>query len=600
MSIIFTNHANDRIRERSFDKKVVIETVEKPDSVASGKQKGTLEYVKKFGISRVTVIVKENEIIDMRQAVAMEEQDFDKIRVRSPLTCESRSGVCQRCYGLDLSTGRMIEKGSAIGVIAAQSIGEPGTQLTMRTFHIGGTASAMAEQSTVEARNDGKLKLLNAHVITNKNGETIVMNRNAEVIVVDAEGRELERHRLVAGARMKANDDSKLKVGQTIADWDPYTIPIMTEFKGRVKYEDLSEGVTFKEQRDAATGLSRKVVIENRGSGDLRPRLIIVDAATGAALINPKTGTEVRYWLPLNATISATNGQEVNPGDVIAKIAKETTKSRDITGGLPRVAELFEARIPREHVAIISDIDGFVSFGKDTKGKRKVIVAPEKGSAVEYLIPKSRHIIVREGDFIRAGEALVDGAINPHDILRVLGVKALAKYLVDEIQEVYRLQGVKINEKHMECIVRQMLRKVRILKANDSMFLEGEPVSRWVFDQVNDGLIAEGKKPATAEPMLLGITKAALNTDSILSAASFQETTKVFTEAAIASRVDQLYGLKENIIMGRLLPAGTGLASYEDLEIVVEGGDDEFLKDVDVDTTRAPDRSTPSSMATGS
>ncbi len=531
------------------------------------------------------VLVKANEEFTEEIVDHLEELQLSRVSIRSPLTCKSRRGICVLCYGRDLARGSLVNIGEAVGIIAAQSIGEPGTQLTMRTFHIGGTASAMAEQSTIEIRNDGRVKYIDVQLIVNRNKENVVMNRNAEIAVIDADDRELEKHRLVSGSRLKFADGAKVKAGNVIADWDPYTIPIMTEFQGRVKFEDLVEGTTFKEQRDAATGLSRKVVIENRGATDLRPRILIVDPETGATLINPRTNTEVRYWLPLNATISANEGQEVVAGDVLAKIAKEVTKSKDITGGLPRVAELFEARAPREQAAIIADIDGFVAFGKDTKGKRKVIITPEKGEPAEFLIPKARHIIVREGDFVRAGEPLVDGAVNPHDILRVLGVKALAKYLVDEIQEVYRLQGVKINDKHMETIVRQMLRKVRILEANDSMFLEGEPVSRWVFEDINEALIAEGKKPATAEPMLLGITKAALNTDSMLSAASFQETTKVFTEAAIASKVDNLYGLKENIIMGRLLPAGTGLDEYRSDEIVVEGGDDEFLRDVDVDTT---------------
>jgi DNA-directed RNA polymerase subunit beta' len=532
-------------------------------------------------------IVKANEEIDEEVIEKLEKYQISKITIRSPLTCKSRRGICILCYGRDLARGHMVNVGEAVGIIAAQSIGEPGTQLTMRTFHIGGTASAMAEQSTIESRNEGKISFATLESIKNKAGDVIVLNRSAEVIISDAEGRELERHRLTSGCRLKVTEGSKVKPGQVLADWDPYTTPILTEFKGRVKFEDLVEGSTYKEQRDAATGLSRKIVIENKGSGDMRPRILIVDPATGATLINPKTNTEVRYWLPLNSTIGVADGQEVAAGDILAKIAKETAKSKDITGGLPRVAELFEARAPKEQTAIIADVDGYVTFGKDTKGKRKLVVTPEKGEPVEFLVPKSRHITMREGDFVRAGEALVDGAVNPHDILRVLGVKALAKYLVDEIQEVYRLQGVKINDKHMEAIVRQMLRKVRIVNANDSHFLEGEPVSRWVFEEANEALIAEGKKPATAEPMLLGITKASLNTDSVLSAASFQETTKVFTEAAISSRVDNLHGLKENIIMGRLLPAGTGLEEYRSEDIVVEGGDDEFLKDVDINTTNA-------------
>lgn len=537
------------------------------------------------------IIVKANHEFNEDAVAHVEAVGISRVSIRSPLTCKSRRGLCISCYGRDLARGHMVNIGEAVGIIAAQSIGEPGTQLTMRTFHIGGTASAMAEQSNLESRHDGKVKFINIQTITNKNGDVIVLNRNGEVIVVDGEDRELERHRLNNGSRMKVADGAKVKAGQILADWDPYAAPILTEFNGRVKFEDLVEGVTYKEQRDAATGLSRKIVMESKGAGDLRPRILILDSKTGATLINPKTNTEVRYWLPLNATISVADGAEVAAGDVLAKIGKEATKSKDITGGLPRVAELVEARAPRDHAAIIADMDGYVSFGKDTKGKRKVLVTPEKGEPVEFLIPKARHIIVREGDFVRAGEPIVEGAINPHDILRVLGVKALAKYLVDEIQEVYRLQGVKINDKHMETIVRQMLRKVRIVRANDSMFLEGEPVSRWLFEETNEQLMAQGKKPAVAEPMLLGITKAALNTDSVLSAASFQETTKVFTEAAISSRVDNLLGLKENIIMGRLLPAGTGLDEYRLHDIVVEGGDEEFLDDVDVDTTSvgAPD-----------
>ncbi len=530
-------------------------------------------------------IVKANEELNEEAVERIEALQISKVGIRSPLTCKSRRGICISCYGRDLGRGAMVHIGEAVGIVAAQSIGEPGTQLTMRTFHIGGTASAMAEQSTLEVRHDGKVKLVNVQTLTNKNGETIVLNRNAEIVVVDAEDRELEHHRLTSGARLRVTEGAKVKTGQSVADWDPYAVPIMTEFSGRVKFEDLVEGSTFKEQRDAATGLARRVVMESRGAGDMRPRMLIVDPKTGSTLMHPKTGSEVRYWLPVNATISVADGTEVQAGDVLAKIAKESAKSKDITGGLPRVAELFEARTPRDQPAIIADTDGYVAFGKDTKGKRKILLKPEKGEEIEYLIPKARHIFVREGDFIRGGEPIVEGSINPHDILRVLGVKALAKYLVDEIQEVYRLQGVKINDKHIECIVRQMLRKVRIVKANDSTFLEGEPVSRWMFEEANDALIAEGKKPATAEPMLLGITKAALNTDSVLSAASFQETTKVFTEAAISSRVDNLHGLKENIIMGRLLPAGTGLDEYRLHDILVEGGDDEFLSDVDVDTT---------------
>lgn len=531
------------------------------------------------------VILTANEEITEEVCEKLEAAQINKVSVRSALTCKSRRGVCVLCYGRDLARGTLVNIGEAVGIIAAQSIGEPGTQLTMRTFHIGGTASAMAEQSAIEIKNNGSIQYDNIQSVKTPSGEIVVLNQNAEVVVVDESGRELEKHRLVYGSKLKFKSGDKVKAGQTIADWDPYTVPILTEFGGKVHFEDLQEGVTFREQRDASTGLSRRVVTENKSASELRPRIVIVDAQTGAALINPRSGKEVRYFLPLGATISVDEGQEVHPGDVLSKLPKESIKSKDITGGLPRVAELFEARAPKENAAIIADIDGVISFGKDTKGKRKIIISSDQGDEVEYMIPKARHILVHEGDAVRAGEALVDGSVNPHDILRVLGVKALSEYLVKEIQEVYRLQGVGINDKHFEVIVRQMLRKVRIKEPNDSTFLQDEPVSRWLFEEMNDKLVAEGKKPATAEPMLLGITKAALNTDSVLSAASFQETTKVFTEAAVASKVDYLEGLKENIIMGRLLPAGTGLKQYRSAEVAVEGSDDEFLKDVDVDTT---------------
>jgi len=514
----------------------------------------------------------------------LEAAQINKVTVRSPLTCKSRRGVCVLCYGRDLARGSLVNIGEAVGIVAAQSIGEPGTQLTMRTFHIGGTASAMAEQNAIEVKNTGVIRFDNLTSVKTLNGEILVMSQNADVVITDETGRELEKHRLVYGSKVRAKAGDKVKVGQTIADWDPYTLPILTEFGGRVKLEDLQEGTTYREQRDASTGLSRRVVIESKNA-DFRPRIVIVDSKTGAALLNPRTAKEVRYFLPLGATVTAEDGAEVNPGDILSKLPKEGIKSKDITGGLPRVAELFEARSPKDNAAIIADFDGVISFGKDTKGKRKIIITSEQGDESEYMIPKSRHILVHEGDAVRAGEALVDGSVNPHDILRVLGVKALAEYLVKEIQEVYRLQGVGINDKHFETVVRQMLRKVRIKEPNDSTFLEDEPVSRWNFEAANEKLVAEGKKPAMAEPMLLGITKSALNTDSVLSAASFQETTKVFTEAAVASKVDNLEGLKENIIMGRLLPAGTGMREYRSAEITVEGSDDEFLRDVDIDTT---------------
>ncbi|TVQ80285.1 MAG: DNA-directed RNA polymerase subunit beta' [Bradymonadales bacterium] len=532
------------------------------------------------------VIVAANEEFTEEVCEKLDAAQINRVTVRSPLTCKSKRGVCVLCYGRDLGRGAMVNRGEAVGIIAAQSIGEPGTQLTMRTFHIGGTASAMAEQSSIESKNSGVIKFENVQLIESPDGDFIVLNQNAEIWLLDEEGgRELEKHRVVYGSRLRVKEGAKVKVGQTLVEWDPYTIPILTEFGGKVQFEDLQEGATFREQRDVATGLARRVIIESKGSSDLRPRILVVDPNSGAPIYNPRTDKEVRYFLPLGASISVEEGQVVNPGDPLCKLPKEAIKSKDITGGLPRVAELFEARTPKDNGAIIADFDGIVSFGKDTKGKRKIIITSEDGDEVEYMIPKVRHIVVNEGDQVRAGEALVDGQVNPHDILRVLGVKALAKYLVEEIQGVYRLQGVGIDDKHFEVIVRQMLRKVRIKEPNDSHFLNAEAVSRWLFEEENDRLIAEGKKPATAEPLLLGITKAALNTDSVLSAASFQETTKVFTEAAVSSRVDELEGLKENIIMGRLLPAGTGLREYRETDIRVEGEGDKFLSDVDVDTT---------------
>jgi DNA-directed RNA polymerase subunit beta' len=470
-----------------------------------------------------------------------------------------------------MSTGKIVEPGMAVGIIAAQSIGEPGTQLTMRTFHIGGTASRRAEQTTLEARNEGYLKLINVVTVEGKDGDLIVMNRNGEVAIVDyPEGsrereRERERYPIVYGAKLKKRDGAKVKAGEMIAEWDPYTIPILTEVGGTVKFGDILEGVTMEEKVDERTGLSTKVVVDHKDV-DKRPRISIKDASGQTAKIG--TG-EARYLLPVGAHLNVVEGQVVAPGDVIAKIPRETTKTKDITGGLPRVAELFEARKPKEF-AVVSEIDGQVSFGKDTKGKRKVIVTPEVGEAREYLIPKGKHISVREGDYVKAGEPLMDGSSNPHDILTILGEKALAKYLVDEVQEIYRLQGVRINDKHIEVIVRQMLRRVRIKEVGDTDFLIGDQVEKWRFEEENQRVIAAGGQPAVAEPLLLGITKASLSTESFISAASFQETTKVLTEAAINGKVDRLVGLKENVIMGRLIPAGTGLGKYAAMEAVAD------------------------------
>jgi DNA-directed RNA polymerase subunit beta' len=523
------------------------------------------------------VIVRANEEINEELERRVEEAGLERVKIRSVLTCQSRQGVCIRCYGRDLARGHMVNLGEAIGVIAAQSIGEPGTQLTMRTFHIGGTASRRAEQTTLEARNDGFLKFINLSTVTNKDGDQVVMNRNGEIAVIEKvdEGkreRERERYSMVYGAKLKKKDDSRVKAGELIAEWDPYTLPMLTEVSGTVKFGDIVEGVTMEEKVDERTGLSTKVIIDCKDL-DKRPRVSIKDRE-GKTLRLPGSEAYARYLLPVGAHIHVTEGQQVSAGDVISKIPRETTKTKDITGGLPRVAELFEARKPKEF-AVISEIDGTVSFGKDTKGKRKVVVTPEVGEPREYLIPKGKHISVHEGDQVRAGEALMDGSSNPHDILTILGEKALAKYLVDEVQEIYRLQGVRINDKHIEVIVRQMLRRVRIKEVGDSEFLIGDQVEKWRFEEENQRVLTSNGEPAIAEPLLLGITKASLSTDSFISAASFQETTKVLTEASINGKVDHLVGLKENVIMGRLIPAGTGVTKYGEMELQVEGAEAE-------------------------
>jgi DNA-directed RNA polymerase subunit beta' len=512
------------------------------------------------------VLIPANNEIDELLVKKVEDAGLEKVKIRSVLTCQSKRGICAKCYGRDLARGHLVNLGEAVGVIAAQSIGEPGTQLTMRTFHIGGTASRHAEQTSLEARNEGKVTFININSVTNAEGHYIVMNRNGELAVIDDTGREREKYSIVYGAKIKVGPGQMVKPGESLAEWDPYTMPILTEVSGKVKFGDILEGVTVEEQLDEVTGLSRKVIIESRDP-DKRPRIAIKDE-TGKT-VKLGDSTVGRYFLPVGANISVQEDSIVNAGDVIAKIPRETTKTKDITGGLPRVAELFEARKPKDY-AVISEIDGVISFGKDAKGKRKVIVTPEKGEAKEYLIPKGKHISVHEGDFVKAGEPLMDGSSNPHDILRVLGLKELSKYLVDEVQEVYRLQGVKINDKHIETIVRQMLRRVRIKDVGDTNLLIDDQIERNVFEEENERVFANGGRPAIAEPLLLGITKASLSTESFISAASFQETTKVLTQAAIEGKVDSLRGLKENVIMGRLIPAGTGLSRYRNVRVLVE------------------------------
>jgi DNA-directed RNA polymerase subunit beta' len=514
------------------------------------------------------VIVKGNQEIDEGLADRIEDIGIEKVRIRSVLTCKSKRGVCVLCYGRDLARGRLVNVGEAIGIIAAQSIGEPGTQLTMRTFHIGGTASRRVEQTTLESRIDGRVKFINLKTVKNREGNLSVMNRNGEIAILDESGRERRRYSVIYGAKLKVKDGQKVKENEILAEWDPYSIPVLTEVSGRVKFGDIIEGVTMQEQLDEFTGLSRKVIFEPKDA-ELRPRISIKDEK-GRTMNLPATTSQARYLLPVGANIFVSEGDRVEAGDIIVKIPRETTKTKDITGGLPRVAELFEARKPKEF-ALISDIDGLVEFGKDLKGKRKVLIRPDVGESKEYMIPKGKHVSVHEGDFVKAGEALMDGPSNPHDILRVLGDKALARFLVDEIQEVYKLQGVKINDKHIEVIVRQMLKRVRIRDVGDTHFLIDDQVGKYAFEEENARVLREGGKPAVAEPLFLGITKASLITDSFISAASFQETTKVLTQAAVAGKVDYLRGLKENVIMGRLIPAGTGLPKYKELDLWVEG-----------------------------
>jgi DNA-directed RNA polymerase subunit beta' len=524
------------------------------------------------------VLVAQNKEITEDDVKTVDNAGIDRVKIRSVLACETRRGICSLCYGRDLARGHMVNIGEAVGVIAAQSIGEPGTQLTMRTFHIGGVGQIRTEQSSLEARNEGTVKLNNVHTVKKKDStghHWVVMNRQGELVLVDDIGRERERYGLQYGARLTVEDGTRVKAGQVMAEWDPFAMPIVTEVAGYVHYGDIIDGVTMQESLDEVTGLSRKTIIESKDA-DSRPRITIKDApgADGVPVKIPGTDSDARYFLPVGSNIYVNDKDPIVAGEVIAKVSRETTKTKDITGGLPRVAELFEARKPKDH-AVICEIDGTVHFGKDTKGKRKVLVVPEVGDPSEYLIPKGKHLSVREGDRVRAGEALMDGPANPHDILKVLGERALAKYLVDEIQEVYRLQGVRINDKHIEVIVRQMLRRVSVSDAGDTNFLIEEHVEKHIFEEENERVIVAGGQPAKGDALLLGITKASLSTESFISASSFQETTKVLTEASINGRVDYLRGLKENVIMGRLIPAGTGLGAYKRLTVDVQAEDED-------------------------
>src|SRR6266487_2946199 len=511
------------------------------------------------------VIVEINQEITEDLASAIQAAGIERVKIRSVLTCESRRGACVRCYGRNLATGKLVEIGEAVGVIAAQSIGEPGTQLTMRTFHIGGTASRVAEQTSLEAKNAGTIKFHNLQTVRNQAGFLVAMNRNGVLAIMDEKGREKERYTIVYGAKLKVNEGDQVKVGATLVEWDPYTFAILTEVSGTIQFKDLLEGVTMHEELDEVTGLSRWVVTDSPDE-KRQPTIQIRD---------DKHKVLRKYLIPSRAHLMVADGDTVHQGDVLAKIPRETTKTKDITGGLPRVVELFEARKPRE-TAVITEIDGIVKYGDISKGQRKIMVINENQVEREYALPRGVHVNVQEGEHVRAGEPLMDGPRNPHDILDVLGEKELQAYLVNEIQEVYRLQGVNINDKHIEVIVRQMMRWVKVEDVGDTRFLLEEQTDKFAFREENERVIAQGGKPATGRPLLLGITKASLSTDSFISAASFQETTRVLTEAAINGKVDHLRGLKENVIMGRLVPAGTGMEYYRQVRIAGEGVEEEI------------------------
>ena len=507
-----------------------------------------------------TIILHRGIIITEDDIEKIEKAGIDQVKVRSALTCETQPGICAACYGRDLARGTPVNIGEAVGVIAAQSIGEPGTQLTMRTFHIGGAAQRGAEQSKIEAPFDGKIRLDNTSLVTTEDGSEIVLSRSSEMLILDDQGREKARYRLQYGAKLLKKDDSTVKAGQILAEWDPYTIPIITEKEGTAHYVDLVEGISMRETIDESTGIGSKVVMDwkqQSGGSNLRPRITLRDA--DGEVINLPNGLEARYFMSMNAILSVENGSKVKAGAVLARIPRESSKTRDITGGLPRVAELFEARKPKDF-AIISESDGVVEFGADYKAKRRIRVVPQDSEidAVEYMVPKGKLLAVQEGDFIRKGDMIIDGSPVPHDILNILGVEALADYLVKEVQDVYRLQGVKINDKHIEVIVRQMLQKTEITDHGGTTFLNGEHVNRLEFKLANEKALKEGFEPAKGVSVLLGITKASLQTESFISAASFQETTRVLTEAAVSGKSDALSGLKENVIVGRLVPAGTG------------------------------------------
>ncbi|MCC8483919.1 MAG: DNA-directed RNA polymerase subunit beta', partial [Rickettsia endosymbiont of Labidopullus appendiculatus] len=505
------------------------------------------------------LLLAAGELINEVKLEEIESSGLDAVLVRSVLTCEIADGICVKCYGRDLATGSLVSVGEAIGVIAAQSIGEPGTQLTMRTFHIGGAATKGAEISSIEASHDAKVKILGRNVVIDSEGRKIVMGRSWGLLLLDSDNNEKAGHKVPYGARLIVDDSDKVKKAQKLVEWDPYTIPIITEKSGKIAFKDMVEGVSIRDITDEATGISSKVIVESKQylrGAELRPRIQLVDENGETIVLS--NGLEARYYIPVNAILSVEDGAKVSVGDILARIPRESAKTKDITGGLPRVAELVEARRPKNH-AVIAELDGRVEFGKDYKSKRRIIIQPsEGGMPIEYMVPKGKHVVVNEGDFVKKGDMLIDGNPVLQDILKVMGVEALTSYMVGEIQAVYRLQGVKIDDKHIEVIIRQMLQKVEITHSGDTTLMVDEKIDHREFAEINEKAIKNGLRPAEAQVILQGITKASLQTRSFISAASFQETTRVLTESAIAGRVDKLRGLKENVIVGRLVPAGTG------------------------------------------
>ncbi|MEG2004765.1 MAG: DNA-directed RNA polymerase subunit beta', partial [Bilophila sp.] len=527
------------------------------------------------------LLYPENTLIDENVAKDMDDRGINSVMIRSALTCQSDRGICTLCYGRDLARRHLVNIGETVGIIAAQSIGEPGTQLTMRTFHIGGTASKEIERSSFDAQHDGHVVLTRVKAVQNRDGFSLVLGKSGQIAIIDEQGREAERYTLPSGARLNVTDGQAVVNGQNLAEWDPFNEPFVSEVNGFIKFTDLVDGKTYQEKLDEATHQASMTIIEYRTTS-FRPTVSVCDEH-GEPMQRGSSPMPAVYSLPVGAIIMVKDGQELQAGDIFARKPRETSKTRDIVGGLPRVAELFEVRKPKD-MAVVSEIAGSVAYAGEAKGKRKLIVTPEVGEAKEYLVPKGKHITTSDGDFVEAGDLLTEGHPELHDILRTKGEKFLAAYLVDEIQEVYRFQGVGIDDKHIEVIVRQMLRKITVTDPGGTSFLVGEQVDKAEFKTENQKVLAEGRSPATAEPLVLGITQASLTTSSFISAASFQETTKVLTEASLKGKMDYLRGLKENVIVGRLIPAGTGYREYVDLDIVVpdqKERPDRFLDDLE-------------------